>query len=235
MAPPAEVGSHDGLAYSLWLPEGRPRAGVVIVHGANSSKESHHDYARAARGAGLAAIAFDQRGHGDSEGELDGRIIDDVAAIAQLLPTPWFALRGSSLGGYVAIVAAARAGASAVVAVCPAGAGHLQRLLRSDEIAFRADVPALERFLAEHDDDEALAALEIPVMLMHAEGDESVPVEHSRALAARFGHPASRLVEVPGGHHRSVQHDGELQGISLSFIARAADGAQGEEGRVGPP
>jgi pimeloyl-ACP methyl ester carboxylesterase len=235
MAPPAEVGAHDGLAYSLWLPEGDPRAGVVIIHGANSSKESHHDYARAARGAGLAAIAFDQRGHGDSDGDLDGRIAQDVAAIAQLLPTPWFALRGSSLGGYVALVAAARAGASAVVAVCPAGAGHLQRLLHSDEVAFRADVPALERFLAEHDEGDALAALRVPVLLMHAEGDESVPVEHSRALAERFADPDSRLVEVPGGHHRSVQHDAELQGISLRFIARAADRARGEDGRVGAP
>ena len=29
-APPAEVGRTDGLAYSLWLPDGDPWAGVVI-------------------------------------------------------------------------------------------------------------------------------------------------------------------------------------------------------------
>ena len=78
-APPAELGKIDGLAYSLWLPEGDPWAGVVIIHGAGSSKESHHDFARAARSGGLSAVCFDQRGHGDSGGELDGRALEDVA------------------------------------------------------------------------------------------------------------------------------------------------------------
>jgi hypothetical protein len=31
----------------------------------------------------------------------------------------------------------------------------------------------------------------------------------------------SRLITVPGGHHRSVQHDDELQAVSLKFIQRA--------------
>jgi hypothetical protein len=48
-----------------------------------------------------------------------------------------------------------------------------------------------------------------------------VPVEHSRELASRFASPTSRLITVPGGHHRSVQHDDELQAVSLKFIQRA--------------
>ena len=70
---PTEISAVEGLAYSLWLPERRPaRAGVVILHGAGSCKESHHDYARVVLGAGLAAIVFDQRGHGASR-RPDGR------------------------------------------------------------------------------------------------------------------------------------------------------------------
>ena len=46
-----------------------------------------------------------------------------------------------------------------------------------------------------------------------------MPVAHSRALHARAA--GSRLVTVPGGHHRSVQHDGELQALALRFIERA--------------
>jgi hypothetical protein len=30
---------------------------------------------------------------------------------------------------------------------------------------------------------------------------------------------------VPGGNHWSVQHDAELQGVSLQFIERALEGA----------
>jgi hypothetical protein len=31
---------------------------------------------------------------------------------------------------------------------------------------------------------------------------------------------ARRLIVVPGGHHRSVQHDGELQGETLRWLER---------------
>src|SRR4051794_33491724 len=143
-APPAEVGRTDGLAYSLWLPDGDPWAGVVIIHGAGSSKVSHHDFARAARGAGLAAVCFDQRGHGDSGGRLDGRALDDVGAVAVLLGDVPLALRGSSMGGYLAILAGQRLSAAAVVAICPASAEGLWRGLRGGGLDFPADVASLE-------------------------------------------------------------------------------------------
>jgi alpha-beta hydrolase superfamily lysophospholipase len=236
---PSEIGVHDGLAYSLWLPEKPASAGVVTLHGAGSCKENHHDFARATLGAGLAAIAFDQRGHGDSEGPLDGRAVEDVVAIAALLrsriggdperprvtqdggPQPPIALRGSSMGGYLALVSAAAVNAGAVVAICPASGEGLRRGLSGGRFTFDADRPALDRFLATHDVQEATRALEVPVLLLHAEGDEQVPVEHSRELASLMQSPPSRLITLPGGHHRSIQHDAEMQAVSLRFIERA--------------
>src|SRR5437868_503549 len=84
---PSEIGVHDGLSFSLWLPEKSHRSGggVVIVHGAGSSKENHHDFARAAVASGFGAIAFDQRGHGASKGPMDSRVLDDIASMAALL------------------------------------------------------------------------------------------------------------------------------------------------------
>ncbi len=219
-APPADVGEADGLAYSLWLPEGDPWAGLVILHGAGSCKESHHDFARAARAAGLAAVCFDQRGHGDTGGELDGRVLDDVATIAALLGDLPLALRGSSMGGYLAILAADHLGARAAVAICPASADGLSRGLRGGELDFPADIPSLEAFLAEHPLDAAVERLALPLLLLHAEGDERVPVAHSRELARLAPDPRSELVVVPGGHHRSVQHDAELQGHALRWLRR---------------
>ena len=223
---PSEVGVHDGLAYSLWLPRTGGRAGVVVLHGAGSCKENHHDFARAALAAGLGAIAFDQRGHGESPGPMDGRALRDVVAMAALLrarlgdPDAPIALRGSSMGGYLSLVAAADAHAAAVVAICPAGAEGLRRGLAQRRFDFEADTPALDAFLAEHDERDAIAALEAPVLLLHAEGDEQVPVEHSRELAQLMRSTKSRLIAVPGGHHRSVQHDPDLQAVSVRFIER---------------
>src|SRR3954454_13804111 len=165
-APPAEVGDIDGLAYSLWLPERDPWGGVVVLHGAGSCKESHHDFARAARAAGLAAVCFDQRGHGASPGALDGRVLDDVARMAALLGDVPLAVRGSSMGGYLAILAAERLGARAVVAICPASSDGLWRALRSGELDFPADVPSLEAFLAEHPLDAAVEQLQLPLLLL---------------------------------------------------------------------
>lgn len=219
--PPDEAGVHDGLAYTLWRPPGPARGSVVVLHGASSHKESHHPFARACRDAGLAALCFDQRGHGESTGDLGSGAIDDVAAVAALLPPGPLALRGSSMGGYLSLVAARSVGARAVVALCPASAAGLRRGLAAGRFEFRADEPALSALLADHDEVAAAAALDIPVLLLHAEGDEQVPVEHSREIAAVLRDPGSRLIVMPGGHHRSVQHDAELVGMSARWLARA--------------
>jgi pimeloyl-ACP methyl ester carboxylesterase len=223
---PAELSRRDGLAYALWQPDRAPlRGGVLILHGAGSCKESHYDFCRALLPLGFASISFDQRGHGESDGPMDGRAISDVNSMSELLSERTgkpMALRGSSMGGYLALVAASQVGAGAVVAICPASADQLRRSLRSGSHRFNADLQPLDALLGQNDDLHAIVeALEIPVLLLHAEGDEVVPVEHSRELAGHLRHPESRLVVVPGGHHRSVQHDEELQALSTRFIERA--------------
>jgi pimeloyl-ACP methyl ester carboxylesterase len=208
--PPAELGTADGLSYALFLPDTKPAGTVVVLHGADSCKESHFDFARACRDDGLAALCFDMRGHGESEGELDGRAIADAGAMADLARdrtgVDAVALRGSSMGGYLALVAAADVRARALVAICPATGAAMARGLRDARYDSRDELRAARE-------------LEVPLLLLHAEGDEVVPVEHSRALHAACA--GSRLVAVPGGHHRSVQHDPELQAVALRFLRGA--------------
>jgi alpha-beta hydrolase superfamily lysophospholipase len=233
---PAAIARDDGLAYALWLPEERVPVvgGIVILHGAGSCKESHYDFARGALPLGLAVIAFDQRGHGESDGALDGAALDDITTMAGRLRAAVaeradgldaesvpIAVRGSSMGGYFAILAAPAIDAAAIVAICPASADGLRRGLTAGEFEFRADVESLDALLAAHDLHDAVESLTTPLLLLHAEGDERVPVEHSRELAARASADAEcRLIAVPGGHHRSVQHDDELRAFSLRWIAQ---------------
>src|SRR2546423_8552375 len=107
LPPRPELGTHDGLSYALFTPEAPPRAGVVICHGAGSAKESHFDFARTARDRGLAALAYDARGHGRSEGALGPGMAGGPLAMGELLRerVPAVAIRGSSLGGFTAIMA----------------------------------------------------------------------------------------------------------------------------------
>ena len=220
MAPdPPELGRIDGLAYARFSPDLAATAGVVILHGAGSVKESHYDFARKLRADGLAAIAFDQRGHGESDGALGEGAIEDVATIRSLLPDGPVGLRGSSMGGWLALAAAARVRANAVVAICPATSGGLLRGLRLGTLDFRPDRPGLARLLPVDDLEVAARELGERLLLLHAEGDETVPVEHSRALHAVA--PGSRLVVAPGGHHRSIQHDPEYQAFSARWLVKA--------------
>jgi len=225
-APPADVGVHRGLAYTLWLPDAPAKGGVVTIHGAGSCKENHHDFARACRQAGLAAVAFDQRGHGDSDGALDGRAVEDVLTIAELLPAGIpRAVRGSSMGGYIALQAAGPMNAAAVVAVCPAPGELLAAGLRSGRFTFEADAESLGAFLETHDLRDAVRTLDAPLLLLHAEADEQVPVDSSRELAALA--PNCRLIVTPGGHHRSIQHDPELVGLSVKHLLTGCVASKG--------
>jgi pimeloyl-ACP methyl ester carboxylesterase len=105
-----------------------------------------------------------------------------------------------------------------VVAISPASPDGLRRALENPELPWRTDAAAVASVLAQEPLAAVVADLEVPVLLMHARGDEQVPVELSRELAREARAPGSRLIEVPGGHHRSVQHDEELQAVSLRFL-----------------
>jgi uncharacterized protein len=230
-------GTHRGLAYLLWLPDAAkappPWPGVVILHGAGSRKENHADFARLASSAGWAALSFDGRGHGASEGGMSPAAIGDVLRMARFLAATEgvdgsrLALRGSSMGGFLAIhVAAISDEIAGVIAICPAGEDQLRRGLRREELEMRVeDRDELESWLAASEIGDAVEAIAPrPLILLHAEGDDSIPIGNSEELYERALGPR-KLIKVPGGSHRSVQHDEELQATALRWLERqiAAD------------
>jgi uncharacterized protein len=223
-----ERGRSEGLAYELWLPQAQPPwPGILVVHGAGSRKENHADFARLACASGWAALTFDQRGHGESEGEMSPAAIADASRMARLLAEvegvdpERVCARGSSMGGFVAIHAAATSRSLAgAIAICPAGERHLLSGLRRGELEMRADRRALEPWLELLDLREAVALMGAkPLLLMHADGDDQIPAEWSEELFELAEEPR-RLIVVPGGHHRSVQHDPELGSLALEWLER---------------
>ena len=223
---PPELGTRDGLSYALFVPEQPATGGVVILHGADSAKESHYDFGRMCRRYGLAAVAYDARGHGRSQGAFGPTAFGDVLAMCDLVRehAPEVALRGSSMGGFCAIHAAALDPAvAAVVAICPAAEDILIRGLRSGHIQPDAfDMDRMEPWLTSLDLYGAAAALGpgTDLLLLHARGDELVPYTVSEELHRVASEP-KRLLLLPGGHHRSLQHDLEIQNLSARFIERA--------------
>jgi uncharacterized protein len=245
----SESGVFEGFAYHLWLPHDKgPHPAVIVLHGAGSRKENHADFARVATGQGFVALTFDNRGHGETEGDLGPRAVGDIGRLVRFLAErpevdeQQIALRGSSMGGLLAIhVAAVTPQAAGVIAICPAP----ERLLLTDVrkvangeppppdsalASMRIDAPAMAAWLEEQDVRQAVELLgDKPLMLVHARDDEVIPYRFSNELYEHAADP-KRLLLLAGGDHRSAQHDTEVQGESLRWLAlkmRQARAARG--------
>lgn len=100
------------LRTRLW-PAGEPRGAVVVVHGFGEHSGRYVDVARFLTDRGWSVFAYDQRGHGESEGRRGrlrdfGVLLDDLDAViadAERHPAgsgrPF--LLGHSMGGLVVI------------------------------------------------------------------------------------------------------------------------------------
>lgn len=103
------VGAGDVvLRADAWGDESSPS--VVLLHGGGQTRHSWAGTARDLARAGWHAVAFDLRGHGESDWAPDGdyrldTFASDVRAIARSLPSPP-AVVGASMGGIAALVAA---------------------------------------------------------------------------------------------------------------------------------
>jgi uncharacterized protein len=208
------------LAGRLFRPAGPVRGALLVCHGAGSRKENHELMGEQAAAAGLAALTFDFRGHGESGGMMgpDGWR-DAVAAGGQLLAesgAPWLAARGASMGGCMLLLAAHAHPRlfRSLVLLCPADGASL--LAGLDEVESDLQAPpsgSQEREYSAHFDGEALrpflerldlveAARGLPrVLLAHARDDDAVPFAHSERLAAVLAPPTEFICLSEGGHH----------------------------------
>lgn len=135
-APRTEKISIDGPAGKLEAlferPSGAEPAGVAVVchphpvHGGTMQNKVTHTLARAFLGRGFAALRFNFRGVGGSEGEFDegaGELDDAIAATRwarERLPEVPLWLAGFSFGAAIAVKAAAKVSADGLVSVAPA-------------------------------------------------------------------------------------------------------------------
>jgi alpha-beta hydrolase superfamily lysophospholipase len=182
---------------------------VLVVPGLGSRKENHADFAAAVAARGMGALALDLRGHGGSGGVLDADVMDDLIAGLDSLAARGHAplgVRGTSMGGLLALHAAARdARVRAVVALCPARPAGLARVVEEPWPLSLEPAPVV----APRDG--------VARGYWHATGDASVPWGGTLALAGLTHHPM-RLRIALGGGHGSLQHDPAVIAESADFL-----------------
>ena len=96
------------LAGDEWGPVSGPL--VILQHGGGQTRHAWKNVGAQLGSAGFRAIAFDARGHGDSDWAPDGRysqdaMIEDLVSVIGALGNPRPALVGASMGGGTSLVA----------------------------------------------------------------------------------------------------------------------------------
>jgi pimeloyl-ACP methyl ester carboxylesterase len=202
---------------------------VVFLPGFRSDMTGDKATALAAfcAGRGLAMLRFDYSGHGASGGDfLDGTIgawaADALAAIDALTTGP-LVLVGSSMGGWIALLAAlARPDRVAALVGIAAAPDFTQRLMweamaPSERATLERDgvlyIPSqygdptpvtlgLIRDGANHLVLTGSIPVHCPVRLLHGQADPDVPWELALRIAEQVETPDVRVVLVKDGDHR---------------------------------
>lgn len=96
------------LAGDEWGSPDRPL--VILQHGGGQTRHAWKNVGEKLAAAGYRAVAFDARGHGDSDWAPDGRygqdaMIEDLVSLVAALGNPRPVLVGASMGGGTSLVA----------------------------------------------------------------------------------------------------------------------------------
>jgi alpha-beta hydrolase superfamily lysophospholipase len=213
------------IALVLHLPPRVPASCVVACHGLGASKNSEKYLllGREFPAAGLALCRFDFRGSGESDGTYAESTIasriEDLEALLDFLHghpalTRRFGLLGSSMGGFVALHAAARRRPTMPVVTWNSPA-TLRGLLRSSS----PDVAGLGSAFFEELERGSLADSPPGVafsLTIQAERDEVVPPSHGRTLFERAADP-KELHVLKEADHRLTEMPHRLEAVALSL------------------
>ena len=196
----------DGVKLHGWFVPGRTETTLVWFHG-NAGNIGHRvdNIAELHKRLGLNVFIFDYRGYGKSEGRASekGTYLDAEAALKYLMSRADLAghklvLFGRSMGCAVAAEAATRNDAYALI--LESGFTSVGAMARR-HYPFLPGIGALVR--TRYDTLAKLKQVGVPVMVLHGDRDDIVPLEMGRELfeAAK---PPKRFYLIPGAGHNDT-------------------------------
>ena len=218
--------------------EGRVMGTVAFVHGwghdaGRMAKLAAHVVAR-----GMTALLVDLPGHGRTGPVASynaALMVDDLRAVRD-----WIAKRdelrglpaailGFSFGGLGAYVAASRdpRWAALVVVAAPLGTMEAARIYLDDKglpgkwldgMVRRSFIRAIGVDPESFDAAQNLGSIRVPVLIVHGEKDEVVPVWHAERLEAAIPAGLATVVRVAAVGHSGVLDDGAVGARVAGFL-----------------
>jgi uncharacterized protein len=236
------------LPMKAWLvrAEGHSAGTIAFVHGWGQDSGRMGPLAAHVVARGMTALLVDLPGHGRTGSVASynaALMVDDLRAVRDWIATrddlrglP-AAILGFSFGGLGAYVAASRDArwAALVVIAAPRGTMEAARIYLDDKglpgrwlngIVRRSFIRAAGVDPESFDAARNLASIRVPVMIVHGEKDEVVPVWHAERLEAAVPAGLATVVRVPGANHSAVLEDNNVGVGVAEFLLKSLGGAR---------
>jgi fermentation-respiration switch protein FrsA (DUF1100 family) len=243
--------SRDGVRLSGWfIPAERPLGGVVLCHGFPSNRTEMLPVARLLRDARMSLFLFDFRALGRSEGNLctigSHEVRDLLGAVDFVSRRPEMeglnlGVYGNSMGGAVAIMAAANDSRIAAVAAHGAYATLERAIAQRCRMALGPLGPAMHKpaiwwgrrlWMDRHPREVSPAGVisqiaPRPVLILHGKHDHTIRMDDADTLMDAAGEP-KEMVVLPRSWHIWVHpSDRSLYERSITrFFSRSLASAE---------
>jgi len=245
----------EKLMGTLHSPEKPLGGGIIIGHCFTCSRHTRvlQQMGRDLAAAGFAVLRFDFSGNGQSEGAFTdssySKHVEEMKAAAGLLADTgagWIGLAGHSLGAAIALLAAAQmdnvravcmlAGRFAAMEATHFLSGEQQaEMERTGRFRFKSrsrDLELTKDFFADakkYDLPRLLSTLRRPLLVIHGDQDEIIPVEE--ALQAHRRNPdAVTLAVIRGADHMfsGEAHRRQVAETVVAWFSRQKAGGRGD-------
>ena len=211
------AGADVALAGWRFPARGARRGTVVYLHGIADNRGSGLSAALRLSSRGFDVVAYDSRAHGDSGGEIctygfyEKR---DLGRVLDALESGPVIVIGSSLGGAVALQAAAKD--PRISAVIAAESFSDLRTVAAERAPWFFTASTIRQSLALAEEqgrfrvdavspkDSALR-ISVPVLLIHGALDHDTPPDHSQRIFDSLGGRKRLLLVQDVGHNQSLQ------------------------------
>jgi len=218
---PISYRTEDGLTLNAGYRPARPGMPTLLFfHGNAVNWQSAQYTTELAVARGYGVLAAEYRGYGGNPGSpseaglyADGRAALDWL-LAQGVAADRIVLVGNSLGSGVATELASQVHTRALVLVSPF-------MSMTATAANTYPFAPVDWLLADRFENAAkIDRVAMPVLVVHGEADELIPLDHARQLAA--ANPAAQLVALPGlGHNMAGKAEAQVpQLVFLDALGR---------------